>query len=186
MLLFISLLMCYSLLELLFVCVSIVSNILNLVTGLYYELVSNGVYQEMCFQEANKLNLGHCAKTFIIPVNKKHTSNSHPHPSNNYFDYVYNFAKVTNCWSGPFLCVHMYVNVSSLLPHPTPGSKNTASALMMLKAGGNLKQHSTASVLGGGVVAGTGVPSVLVGSTNSMSSKGSVKEVEPSTSKVGI
>ncbi len=61
---------------------------------------------------------------------------------------------------------------------------------MMLKAGGNLKQPSTVSVSGGGTGGGTGlgtdIPSTLVGSTYSMSSKTSAKEPEPPASKVSF
>ena len=35
--------------------------------GLFYEHSGNGVYQDMCYQEANKLNSSHTQKTFVTP-----------------------------------------------------------------------------------------------------------------------
>ncbi len=34
-------------------------------TGLFYEHAGNGVYQNMCFEEASKLNVGTGQKTFV-------------------------------------------------------------------------------------------------------------------------
>ncbi|XP_064394779.1 cilia- and flagella-associated protein 70-like isoform X2 [Halichondria panicea] len=119
--------------------------------GLYYELSGNGVYQEMCFHEASKLNLGQSAKTFITPIKTKPCSISHPHS----------------------------------------GSKNIASASRVSTSskGGNVKQQNHANEMeggGGGVVWGDlGVPQAVVGSTNSVSSKGSHKDTEPPANKSG-
>ncbi len=65
-------------------------------TGLHYELANNAVYQEMCFQEANKLNFGHLAKTFIIPTNKKHTNTSAGITKNLFIPVVYMIIKPWN------------------------------------------------------------------------------------------
>ncbi len=71
------------------------------------------------------------------------------------------------------------------------GSKNIASASRVSTSskGGNVKQQNHANEMeggGGGVVWGDlGVPQAVVGSTNSVSSKGSHKDTEPPANKVG-
>ena len=35
--------------------------------GLFYEHSGNGIYQDMCYQEANKFNSSHAQKTFVTP-----------------------------------------------------------------------------------------------------------------------